>query len=409
MKKLLLTLLVIIMVVTTMLACKQNSPDNSSGQSTNSSYTSENSSVNNNSTSSNSSSETGNENSSSSEGNEGGNTGEENQARLLATFEFGEKTSASHVDGDPISEGVSYTEGGYTLTLTAVIKLFGGNDALGNACLKLGSSSASGSFEFTVPSDAGAVVINAACYKNNKDKNSNLLVNGSAYTMNGNSDDGEYTAIAVDTSTLKRVSISSVKRAMIDSISYYSNMPDDLNQGETPGGGSGEGSDYTYTDFSASDKEQLTDLFGEVVIPFIANNEYYLDGYSYDYVDEGLTELGFNFYTYGNTSADFVAYREKFTSFAFVESYEDDYGDTWYCYDKGDICVDMSYYFDGEGYVVDVYVYYLIEMGGGSGGNESDFTYTNFSVDDKNLFIGLFGEVVIPFISNNSFFVEEYT
>ncbi|MBQ3571883.1 MAG: hypothetical protein IJA15_03530, partial [Clostridia bacterium] len=318
MKKLLLTLLVIMMVLSTMLACKIKPSNNSSEQSTNSSYTSENSSVNNNSSSSSSSSETGNENSSSetengnsssSEGNEGGNTGEENQARLLATFEFGEKASASHVDGDPISEGATYTEGGYTLTLTAVTKLFGGNDALGNACLKLGSSSASGSFKFTVPSDVNAVVISAACYKNNKDNNANLVINGNTYTMNGNSDDGAYTAFAIDTSTLKTVSVSSGKRAMIDSVAYYSGMPDDLNQGGASGGGNGGDVDsYTYTDFSASDKEQLTDLFGEVVISFIANNEYYLEGYSYDYTDEGLTELGFNFYTYGNTSAEFSAY-----------------------------------------------------------------------------------------------------
>ncbi|MBQ3571890.1 MAG: hypothetical protein IJA15_03565, partial [Clostridia bacterium] len=140
-------------------------------------------------------------------------------------------------------------------------------------------------------------------------------------------------------------------------------------------GGSGENQDsFTYTDFSASDKSLFVSVFGEVVIPFIANNDYALEEYSYYYEDEDLTETGLNFYTYGNTSAEFSAYREKFSSFTFAESYEDEYGDTWYCYDKGDIYVDMAHYNTEEGYVVDVYVYYLTEgdtSGSGSSGSGS--------------------------------------
>ena len=126
--------------------------------------------------------------------------------------------------------------------------------------------------------------------------------------------------------------------------------------------GSGDGS-YNYTDFTSEEKSLLTSLIG-TVIPFIPNNGYNVDEYSYE------NEKGVNYYTFGNTAEDFSAYRALYSSWTFVESYEDEYGDTWYVYQNGDVYVDMChYYYDGE-YVVDIYAYVLTGDGDDIGGGD---------------------------------------
>jgi M6 family metalloprotease-like protein len=52
-----------------------------------------------------------------------------------------------------------------------------------------------------------------------------------------------------------------------------------------------------------------------------------------------------------------------------VDTYEDEYGDTWYCYDKGELCVDMAYYETEDGYCADVYAFFWTEDGGGNTGS----------------------------------------
>lgn len=128
---------------------------------------------------------------------------------------------------------------------------------------------------------------------------------------------------------------------------------------------------HTYTDFTTDEKA----LFDRVVgarIPFIPNDDYTLEEYSYDYGDE--VETGLNFYAFGNTQAEFDAYRAKFTNYVYSGSEADEYGDTWYYYDAkdGSHFVDMSFYYYEGSYVLDVYVYYLSESSGGDvGGGES--------------------------------------
>ena len=147
------------------------------------------------------------------------------------------------------------------------------------------------------------------------------------------------------------------------------------------------------------------------MIPFIPNDEYYVE----EYYDEYYYEYCVNFYTYGNTKAEFDAYYALFSDYELVESYEDYYGDTWYCLD-GETYVEMCYYYYEGEYVVDVYVYTAIsDEGGGDngdngedGGNDGEYIYTDFTADEKALFTDIFGEV-IPFIANSSYFVEEYT
>ena len=123
-------------------------------------------------------------------------------------------------------------------------------------------------------------------------------------------------------------------------------------------------STHLYTDFTSSEKDLLNSVAG-FVIPFLPNNEYNVIEDSDEYGDY------INFYTYGNTQAEFDAYLELFSSYTNDGTEVDEYGDTWYYYSKGDVCVDMAYYETDDGYVVDIYVY-LSDDSGSTGGDSSD-------------------------------------
>ena len=139
----------------------------------------------------------------------------------LAVFDFGANGGASHNDGTDITGSKSYTNGGYTLTLTSPTKLYGdARDGKGNSCLKMGSSKATGSFTFTVPNDVSAVVIHAAGYKANQ---ATVSVNGTRHSVPTCSNDGAYTPITVDTSANKTVTVATVSgstRCMINTIEF---------------------------------------------------------------------------------------------------------------------------------------------------------------------------------------------
>ena len=136
------------------------------------------------------------------------------------TFEFGANGAAAHKDGDDLGASKSYTVDGYTLNLTGMTKVFGpAYDAKGNSCIKLGTSSKAGSFQFTVPENVESVVIYVAAYKA---KTATVKVNETSYVLVGKSDNGQYDAITVDTSTTKTISFSvtSGYRAMINTIVF---------------------------------------------------------------------------------------------------------------------------------------------------------------------------------------------
>ena len=109
---------------------------------------------------------------------------------------------------------------------------------------------------------------------------------------------------------------------------------------------------YAYTSFTPSEKAQLMEAFGEL-IPFIPNDEYYLEEYS----NEEYDEYGYNFYTYGNTETEFEVYLKRFSTYVSEGEEADEYGDTWHFFSAGDFYIDVSYYFCEGDYVVDVYVY----------------------------------------------------
>ena len=136
------------------------------------------------------------------------------------TFKLGADGTASHNDG---TGATTYTEtvDGYTLSIVSGVKMYSGaRDAQGNGCIKLGTGSAVGSFSFTVPKEVSSVVIHIAKYKSNA---ANIQVNGVAYTLSNNSNDGKYDAIEVNTSVDKTISLTTVSgsyRAMVNAIDY---------------------------------------------------------------------------------------------------------------------------------------------------------------------------------------------
>ena len=131
--------------------------------------------------------------------------------------------------------------------------------------------------------------------------------------------------------------------------------PADSAGSETPDDGEGGGTTgYLYNDFTAEQKTLFETYVGEV-IPFLPNDEYYVEGYN----TETDYENGMCFYTIGNTANEFALYRATYSylGYEWTETYEDDLGDTWYTYEKESLVVDMCYYYDeGENWLV-VYVY----------------------------------------------------
>ncbi|MBE7080567.1 MAG: hypothetical protein E7371_04935, partial [Clostridiales bacterium] len=118
---------------------------------------------------------------------------------------------------------------------------------------------------------------------------------------------------------------------------------------------------YTYNAFTPSEKQLCETYLGEA-LPFVANNEYYIETFE---GEDGYTWV--NFYTYGNTQADFNAYLAQFSGYTFIETSYDEGGDAWYCYEKGDIYVEVAYYvYDGD-CVIDVYA---INEGEETGGDD---------------------------------------
>ena len=151
-------------------------------------------------------------------------------ADTTITFNLGANNgTAGHKDGSTAKTTYEETVNGYKLNITNGNKMYPNSyDAKGNSCLKLGSSSAAGSFSFTVPDEVTSVIIHAAGYKA---KAGSLKVNDTEHKLKSVSDNGEYDQITVDTSelTAKKVTIVSVKnadiRAMINTIEFVIAAP----------------------------------------------------------------------------------------------------------------------------------------------------------------------------------------
>ena len=141
---------------------------------------------------------------------------------VVARFELGADGVASHSDGSELYTGEFDTIGAYTLDFSAVTKAYkNARDQEGNGCIKLGASGDACTLTFAVPEDVTKVIIYIAGYKNDTAK---ISVNdGETQTISTLSNNGEYTAIEIDTSVNKTVTLKTVSggyRAMVNAIEY---------------------------------------------------------------------------------------------------------------------------------------------------------------------------------------------
>ncbi len=202
---------------------------------------------------------------------------------------------------------------------------------------------------------------------------------------------------------------------------YYGGNSGGSGDGENSSGGNTEiEGDYVYNDFTAEEKAFIQEAIGGS-IPFLPNNEYYLE--EYDYADDyGI--YGINFYTFENTEAEFNAYLNVLNN-AFTNDGTgvDEYGDTCYYFSNELFYLDVVYYeyYDEEtgtsGFIMDLYAYY--EVGGtndsstvisseeeSSTEDEGEW-YTDFTAEEKAFIQEAIGSS-IPFLPNAMYVVEEY-
>lgn len=148
---------------------------------------------------------------------------EEKVVEKLATFNLGADGSATHKDGSSDKPTYTETDGDYTLAITGGSKMYPSSiDAKGNGCIKLGSGKAAGEFTLTVDDNITKVVLYIAGYKGDTAK---ITVNsGTAQTISTLSNNGEYTAIEIDTSSVKTISFTTVSggyRVMMNTIEFH--------------------------------------------------------------------------------------------------------------------------------------------------------------------------------------------
>ncbi|MBQ3571815.1 MAG: hypothetical protein IJA15_03190, partial [Clostridia bacterium] len=135
-------------------------------------------------------------------------------------FDFGASGAAGHKDGNEIKEATaSFVSGDYTLVLSNMTKVYNSAfDEKGNSVLKLGVSETQGKFTLEAPENTIKVVIFVAQYKAN---DTTISVNGAEYTILTSSNAGLYSAIVVDTSTVKTVEfVATSDRCMINAIHF---------------------------------------------------------------------------------------------------------------------------------------------------------------------------------------------
>ena len=217
------------------------------------------------------------------DGSTGSGSGDDNTGDTPSTsgknivFELGENGEATHYDG---SSKTSYTEtvDGYTLNITDGTKFYtGARDATGNSAIKMGTSSAVGSFSMTVPADVTKVIFKVAGYKA---KTVTVSVNGTSQAITTTSDNGAYTDVEVDTTSTKTITFatSTNYRCMIDSITYV-----------VPGSSSEDG-DKVYVDADDVVISGASSAFAEdtVVTAVVITS-----GASFDTANTALADMAF--------------------------------------------------------------------------------------------------------------------
>lgn len=156
-----------------------------------------------------------------------------------------------------------------------------------------------------------------------------------------------------------------------------------------------------FTDFSSDEKQDIINLVGEV-FPFLPTDDYAFEVDTDEYGDYIL------FQAYNNTTEELEAYFDilEDAGYTFSSSEIDDEGDTWYYYDKGDICLDIVAYTYGGEFIIQVMVYPADseggEIGGGTtggttGGGSTDGNITHLTNNGKGLPSGTNGVYSVDF------------
>ena len=147
---------------------------------------------------------------------------------IVARFNFGENGTNGHKETTNSVETYNEESNGYTLSITKGAKMYiNCNDGMGKSAIKLGTGSVVGGFTFEVDENITKVIIYVAGYKDGEAKIS--INGGDAQTISKLSDNGEYTAIEVDTSTNKTISFTTLSggyRCMINKIEYRGVLKD---------------------------------------------------------------------------------------------------------------------------------------------------------------------------------------
>ena len=176
---------------------------------------------------------------------------------------------------------------------------------------------------------------------------------------------------------------------------------------------SGDGHRYNY--FSSGELS-LIDSYFDFEIPFAPSNEYYLNE-----IDQSTgEEQGLNYYTVGNTEEEFNAYLlkiEEIPGAVYSGSQADSYGDVWYFYSVGDVCIDIAYYlYEGE-YLIDCYFYISVPPSdpddpGSTVPDDpaegSDYIYNSFTETDLETLNSLF-DIDLPFIPTKLIVISRFT
>lgn len=199
----------------------------------------------------------------------------------VATFELGTNdTSKSDSDSSTALSSYSETNNGYTLSLNSLSKVYSGYDASGNSCLKAGTASVVGSFNFSVPSEIDQVILLVTGYKTTS---ASITINGTTKTISTLSANSEYTNVVVDTSSNKTISFTTTTsgyRCKINTIVFY-----DLDSNESGSGSGNSGEvDTTVTDVtSALDSFESSTTKTSLILDYDYNTYSYTTPGSYSY------------------------------------------------------------------------------------------------------------------------------
>lgn len=258
-------------------------------------------------------------------------------------------------------------------------------------------------------------------FSDGKDGNDKLTVSGGgAPTKSGNtltiSPNSIASSVTVTVSGANKSDRLYVEAIEVVYIGQGGNENPDTGDGGN-GGQGGTDESYTYNDFTSSEKSTYNEYVG-FVIPFLPNNDYYVEGYD----EEGYR--GVYFSALCESDEAFVNYIAKFSSYTNDGTEVDSEGDTWYLYSKNGVYVDVCYYEHDGYYYVDVDAWFESsgddtgDNGGDTGdgneggdtgdnGDENDYLYYEFTASEENTYNQYIG-FVIPFLPNNEYYVKPY-